>query len=87
MVKHKDAIWSNFELIEDGSNQKAKCLNCSGLVSARSDRLKVHLTKCSENSLTDVEPSASGILPSTPSRKRPIADLFGSPCSTAGKNH
>ena len=50
MVKNKDAICSNFDIVEDGSNTKAKkvnCLGCSTYISARSNRLKVYLTECS----------------------------------------
>ena len=47
-MKHKDPVWSNCEVLdsENSKEQKAKCLNCSAVVSAQAPRLKSHLQKC-----------------------------------------
>ena len=47
-MKPKDPVWSNFEVLdsENSKEQKAKCLNCNAIISARAPRLKSHLQKC-----------------------------------------
>ena len=47
-MKPKDLVWSNFEVLENDNSkeQKAKCLSCNAIISARAPRLKSHILKC-----------------------------------------
>ena len=47
-MKPKDPVWSNFEVLDNDNSkeQKAKCLSCNAIISARAPRLKSHVQKC-----------------------------------------
>lgn len=47
-MKQKDPLWSNFEVFENDNNkeQKAKCLSCNALISAKAPRLKNYVQTC-----------------------------------------
>ena len=47
-MKPKDPVRSKFEVLENDNSkeQKAKCLNCNAMMSARAPRLKRHVQKC-----------------------------------------
>ena len=47
-MKPKDPVRSNFEVLENDNRkeQKAQCLHCNAMMSARAPRLKSHFQKC-----------------------------------------
>ena len=45
-MKPKDPIWNFFDITEDGTKKVAKCKACKTVVSAKSERLKIHRQKC-----------------------------------------
>ena len=49
-MKSKDQAWSNFEVLENDNSkeQKAKCLDCNAIISARAPRLKSKYPDCQE---------------------------------------
>jgi len=47
-MKPKDPIWGFYEIVTEGTKSKAKCKACSTEVSAKADRLRTHLQKCSK---------------------------------------
>ena len=50
--RRTDAVWQFFTKVEDpdGKVRQAKCISCDTKVSAKADRLKKHLIKCSSSS-------------------------------------
>ena len=47
-MKPRDPIWGFYDKITEGNKAKTKCKACSCEVSAKIERLKTHLQKCSK---------------------------------------
>ena len=78
-MKPKDPVWSHFEVLENDNSkeQKAKCLSCNAIISARAPRLKSRVQKCG-----NFESCGPSIL-----KKQTLSEMMiDSPNSSKGNN-
>jgi len=57
-MKPKDPVWGFYEVVTEGTKSKAMCKACSSIVSAKAERLRTHLQKCSK-AVQDKKPPTS----------------------------